>query len=194
MKNKSFKLLFLSLFFFAIFSGSALAQGAPEASQTTGIHYPLFLGGAVELGACTGVGTERGLGIRELEPMLGIWYPSVGFFRVGYGFYDYDESPEKGDSYKVEHSDLDIELGIHLLGEIYVTGVFSKVKELSDLGDVAFHEWGLGVGSLLNIFSKTMLFAEIGYRFVLEHYDPFLEKDVSGSRWQFNLGFAAYVY
>ena len=73
-------------------------------------------------------------------------------------------------------------------------GSYSRVKELSDLGDVAWNEWGASFGSLLYIFSKTLLFAEVGYRWVLSHYDPFLEKKVHGGRLQMNIGFAAYVF
>jgi hypothetical protein len=62
------------------------------------------------------------------------------------------------------------------------------------VGDVSWNEWGVGIGSVINILSKTMLFAEIGYRNVLDHYDPFLDKNISGSRLQMNLGFVAYVY
>ena len=94
----------------------------------------------------------------------------------------------------MEHTSLDVELGLQVIGDVYLVGNYSRIKELSDVGDVAWNEWGVGVGSLLNIFSKTLLFAEVSYRRVLEHYDPFLYKKVSGSRLQFNLGFAAYVY
>lgn len=126
--------------------------------------------------------------------MIGLWYPGLGYFRVGYGLYDYDEGAEDGEDYEVEHSDFDIELAVNLLGDFYVLGTYSRVKELSDLGDVAWNEWGLGFGSLLNLFSRTMLFAEVEYRWVLDHYDPFMDKNVNGSRLQFNLGFAVYVF
>jgi hypothetical protein len=39
-----------------------------------------------------------------------------------------------------------------------------------------------------------MLFADVGYRWVLDHYDPFLNKNISGSRLQMNLGFITYIY
>ena len=203
------KVLLYALCVFALCCGSAFAQskGSSEKSSSaaasnsgnsgagsTGIHTPLFVGGALGFGSGTGVGTERGLGLQQIEPMAGIWFPQLAFFRAGYGFFDF--SCENGDGVKseIEHVNLDVELGVHLLGEIYVVGNFSRIKELSDEGDVAWNEWGVGIGSLLLIFSKTMLFAEIGYRNVFDHYDPFLNKKVSGSRLQMNLGFVAYVY
>lgn len=174
-------------------SGSSGAGTGPTCNAGT-IHTPFFLGAALGFGSGTGVGTERGLGLRQIEPMLGVWFPGMGFARVGYGFFDYYENFEGHDEYNVEHSDFDIELGLHMFGLFYVMGSYSRAKELSDLGDVAWNEWGAGFGSMLNLFVKTILFAEVEYRWVRGHYDPFKQKDVKGSRLQFNLGFATYVF
>lgn len=204
MKQDIRKFLVSLLLLVAACCGGAFAQSsnAPKTSaapaatgtSTTSIRTPIFVGGALGFGSGTGVGSEKGLGLRQIEPMLGVWFPHVAFFRVGYGFFDCDEKTDDGDKVEVEHTNLDVELGVQLLGDVYLVGNYSRLKDLSDEGDVAWNEWGVGVGSLLNIFSKTMLFAEVGYRRVLEHYDPFLNKKVSGSRIQLNLGFAAYVY
>lgn len=166
---------------------------APVASSSA-IHLPIFAGAALGFGSGTGVGNERGLGLRQIEPMIGLWYPGVGFLRVGYGFFEYSEKPDDGKNMDVEHSDFDIEIGVHLLGQLYLTGAYSRSKELCDLGDVAWNEWAAGVGSILNLFGKAMLFAEITYRWVRDHYDPFMDENVSGSRLQFNIGFATYIY
>ena len=174
--------------------GAAAAPAGGEAPAFSGVRTPLFLGGALGFGSGTGVGADRGIGLYQIEPMIGLWYPGLGFVRVGYGMFGYEEDDEKGDDYEVDHSELDFEIGAHLFGISYLMGSFSRVKELSDLGDVAWNEWGLGFGSLLYIFTKTMLFAEIGYRWVLTHYDPFMDKKVHGGRIQLNLGFSAYVF
>ncbi len=173
---------------------SAAAAPADPAAGSMSFLTPFFLGGALGFGSGTGVGTERGLGLRQIEPMIGLWYPGLGFLRVGYGFFDFEEDSEKGEDYKVEHSDFDVEVGLHLLGLFYVVGNYSRARDLSDMGDVSWNEWGAGFGSIINIFAKTMLFADVSYRWVLEHYDPFLDKDVSGSRIQLNLGFAAMIF
>lgn len=173
---------------------SAAAAPADPAAGSMSFLTPFFLGGALGFGSGTGVGTERGLGLRQIEPMIGLWYPGLGFLRVGYGFFDFEEDSEKGEDYKVEHSDFDVEVGLHLLGLFYVVGNYSRARDLSDMGDVSWNEWGVGFGSIINIFAKTMLFADVSYRWVLEHYDPFLDKDVSGSRIQLNLGFAAMIF
>lgn len=190
------------MFLFALLVGTGLSYGqaagstaaSGESAPFSSVHTPLFLGAALGFGSGTGVGTERGLGLRQIEPMIGAWLPGLGFFRVGYGFFDFEEDGDKNEDYKVEHSDFDIELGVHLLGQLYIVGNYSRVKELSDLGDVAWNEWGAGFGSLLNLFARAMLFADVRYCWVLEHYDPFADKKVSGSRLQFNLGFATYVF
>ena len=198
MKNSIHKFVLLFLVAIALGSGGAFAQsagstGASGSQAGSGVRLPFIVGAALGFGSGTGVGTDRGLGLRQIEPMIGAWYPGIGFLRVGYGFFDYSAEAEEGQDTEVEHSDFDIELGVHIMSELYVVGNYSRAKELSDEGDVAWNEWGLGFGSLLNIFSRTMLFAEVSYRWVLEHYDPFQDKKVSGSRIQLNLGFSAYL-
>ena len=170
------------------------APAAGDASVLSGIRTPLVIGGALGFGSGTGVGSDRGIGLRQIEPLFGVWYPGLGLLRVGYGMYGYEERDENGKDFDVDHSELDFELGLHLFGLPYLLGSYSRVKELSDLGDVAWNEWGLGFGSVLFIFAKTMLYAEVAYRWVLTHYDPFLEKKVHGGRIQMNIGFAAYVF
>lgn len=199
------KFIVFALCVFALCCGSAFAQtkGSSEkssaastdaGSSSTGVRTPLFLGGVLGFGSGTGVGTERGLGLQQIEPVAGIWFPRVAFFRAGYGFYNFTGENMDGEKTEIKHQNLDVELGAHVFGDIYVVGNFSRMKELSDEGDVAWNEWGVGIGSVVNIFSKTMFFAEIGYRNVYDHFDPFLNKNVSGSRLQMNLGFAVYVY
>ena len=158
-----------------------------------GIRTPLILGGALGFGSGTGVGSDRGIGLYQIEPMIGAWYPGIGFLRVGYGFFEYQEEADH-EKYEIDHSMFDVELGLHAMSVFYLLGSYSRAKELSDLGDIAWNEWGAGFGSLINIFATTMLFAEVSYRWVLEHYDPFMGKEVKGSRLQLNLGFAAYVF
>ena len=201
MKNKKNHLSLLKALVVALglCFASASAQGAAGASaapvsDASTIRTPFFLGAALGFGSGTGVGTERGLGLRQIEPMLGVWLPGIALARVGYGFFDYNEETDDDEDVEVEHSELDIELGVHLLGQLYLIGNYSRVKELSDLGDVAWNEWGVGFGSLLHLFGKAVLFADVSYRWVLEHYDPFADKKVSGSRLQLNIGFITYVF
>ena len=187
---------FIAFFLIAILATGAFAQAGTSVgsnSSVAGIRTPLFLGAALGFGSGTGVGASKGLGLRQIEPMIGVWYPGIGYLRVGYGFFDYQEETDD-EKYEIDHSNFDVELGIHAMSVFYILGSYSRAKELSDIGDIAWNEWGAGFGSLVNIFATTMLFAEVSYRWVLDHYDPFMGKTVSGSRIQFNLGFAAYVF
>ena len=68
---------------------------------------------------------------------------------------------EDGSETEIEHYNLDVELGVHVFGDLYVVGNFSRAKELSDVGDVSWNEWGAGFGTIFSIFSKTMLFADV---------------------------------
>lgn len=166
-------------------------------AQSTGMsQVPLFVGGALEFGSGTGIGAqnERGVGFRNIEAMAGYWYPQIAFVRVGYGYSTFDETDDNDDVYSVKHHDFDVELAVHAYGDLYVKGAYSRARDLSDIGDVSWNEWGVGGGSVVNYVSRTMLFAEVEYRWVLEHFDPFLNKKVKGTRLQFNLGFAVYVY
>lgn len=194
MKRLAFLLILCATLFSQSWAQNPAGGTGESGPLLSGIRTPFFAGGALGFGSGTGVGSDRGIGLRQIEPMLGIWYPGLGVFRVGYGMYGYNEDAADDEDYDVDHSEFDIELGLHLLGEFYLMGNYSRVKELSDLGDVAWNEWGAGFGSILFIFSKTMMFAEIGYRWVLTHYDPFLDKKVHGGRLQMNVGFAVYVF
>lgn len=188
------KISLVFAFLFAIILGQKDSFAQEMATPAVvGSTTPVFLGASLGFGSGTGVGSNHGLGLRQIEPMIGVWMPGIGFLRVGYGFFEYEEDTDK-EEYKIEHSDFDIDLGIHIMGIFYALGSYSRAKELCDLGDVAWNEWGVGFGSIINFFAKTMLFADVSYKWVLDHYDPFLNKDVSGSRLQFNIGFAAYVF
>ena len=105
-------------------SGAGSKSASAEASQSTGIYTPLFLGGKLAFGSGTGVGTERGLGLREIEPMFGLWFPHVAFFRAGYGFYDFNGESDD-EEIEIEHTNLNVELGVHIIGDVYVMGDFS---------------------------------------------------------------------
>ena len=158
------------------------------------MRLPLFLGGSFGLGAGAGVGDGTEVGVCEIKPMLGAWLPGYGFVRLGYGFSSYNEKDDDGKKSEVENSNFSVDLGAHVLSEFYMVGSYSRANALSENGDVSWNEWSLGFGTLWPVFSKSFLTFEIGYHWVREHYDPFLEKTVSGGRIQMNLGFIVFVY
>lgn len=196
---------FLSVAILSLFLGlgNALAQtnataasvaSAAGAGGTGVLNWPLVIGGSLALGSGTGVGADHEVGLYQVQPMIGAWFPGMGFVRLGYGLYTYNEEDADEKKFEVEHSEFDVELGVHIMGLFYVTGAYARVKSLNDLGDVSWNEWSVGAGTIINMFGKTMLYVDLGYHWVLEHYDPFTDKSVSGGRMQLNIGFAAFVY
>ena len=158
------------------------------------MQWPLFLGGSLGIGSGAGVGDGHGVGVCQIKPMIGAWMPGLAFVRLGYGFSSYEEKDSDDNKNEVKTSDFSVDIGAHLLSEFYLTGSYSRVNALSENGDIAWNEWSAGFGTFWVVFSRTFLTLDIGYHWVLKHYDPFLDKDVSGGRWQMNLGFSVFVY
>lgn len=168
--------------------------GQSSAGTGPSMQWPLFLGGSLGFGSGAGVGDGHGVGVCQIKPMIGAWMPGLAFVRLGYGFSSYEEKDSDDNKNEVKTSDFSVDIGAHLLSEFYLTGSYSRVSALSENGDIAWNEWSAGFGTFWVVFSRTFLTLDIGYHWVLEHYDPFLDKDVSGGRWQMNLGFSVFVY
>ena len=207
MKFIVFALVFALLGVSSSFAQRSLSTGRdlPTASNPLGqsvagtgmmnMQLPLFVGGTFGLGSGAGVGDNgHGVGLCQIKPMLGVWLPGYAFLRLGYGFTSYEEKDDDDKKVEVENSNFSVELGSHILSEFYVVGSYSRVNALSENGDVSWNEWSVGVGSFWAVFSRTFLMFEIGHYWVREHYDPFIEKKVSGRRFQMNFGFVVFVY
>ena len=176
------KKIFLLLFFFASIS---FAQS----------KLPFVVGSTVEIG--TGIMNDdtEGTGIVHITPLVGAWIQGLGYLRVGYGLYNFSSKADNGDKISVKHRDFSLMLGFSILGPgPYLQGSYTRAKNLSALGDVTWHEWGVGLGTTFRLSPMASIVSELEYRFVLSHYDPVLEEKVSGSRMQLNVGFIVYVY
>ena len=171
-----------------------LGQAPVGAGNFMNMRLPLFLGGSFGLGSGAGVGSGNNVGVCEIKPMLGAWMPGLAFVRLGYGFSSYDEKNDDDKTSEIENSNFSVDLGVHILSEFYVMGSYSRVNALSENGDVSWNEWSVGFGTFWVVFSRTFLTFDVGYHWVREHYDPFLDKNVTGGRMQVNLGFAVFVY
>ena len=172
----------------------ASTSAPASAGAGPNMRWPLILGGSFGIGSGTGVGDGHGVGLCQIKPMIGAWMPGLAFIRLGYGFSGYQEKDDDGKKNEVETSDFNVDLGVHLFSEFYVMGSYSRSSALSENGDIAWNEWSAGFGTFWIVFSRTFLTLDIGYHWVLEHYDPIVDKDVSGGRWQMNLGFSVFVY
>jgi len=182
-------------------SGKASSSGATFVEnplQGTGMgsnmRLPLFLGGSVGFGSGAGVGDGNDVGLCQIRPTIGAWIPGIAFLRLGYGFSSLEETDEDGNTSKVKTSNFSVESGAHLMSEFFITGAYTRASALSEKGDISWNEWSVGIGTFWPVFSRTFLTLDVGYHWVLEHYDPFLDKRVSGGRIQMNLGFIVFVY
>ena len=174
--------------------GSASASQGLNQPGVMNMRLPLFLGGSFGIGSGAGVGDGSDAGICQIKPSIGAWLPGIALIRLGYGFSKYIETDDDDKKSKVKSSNFSLETGAHLLSEFYIVGSYSRVSALSENGDVSWNEWSAGFGTYWAVFTRTLLTMDIGYHWVLEHYDPFLDKKVSGGRIQMNLGFVVFVY
>ncbi|SHK59651.1 hypothetical protein SAMN05720759_104108 [Fibrobacter sp. UWB12] len=158
-----------------------------------GMRLPLIVGGSFGIGSGAGVGNGSDVGLCSVRPMIGAWIPGIAFLRLGYGFSSYEEQDDDKKN-EVETSSFSVDLGTHLFSEFYLTGSYSRVSALSANGDIAWNEWSVGFGTFWFVFSRTLLTLDFGYHWVRKHYDPFVDRDVSGGRMQMNIGFAVFVY
>ncbi len=175
------------------FATTNSSQGIAGASFMN-MQLPLFLGGAFGIGSGAGVGDGNDVGLCQIRPTIGAWFPGLAFVRLGYGFSSYEEIDDDDKKNEVSTSNFSVEAGMHLLSEFYVTGSYTRANALSENGDISWNEWSVGIGTFWAVFARTMLTMDVGYHWVLEHYDPFIDKKVSGGRIQMNLGFVVFVY
>lgn len=183
-------LRFATIFIFAaaLFSAKGFAQ-----------QIPLVVGGVAETGYGVLEDGSDGAGLSRMTPFVGVWIQGWGYLRIGYGLNHYKRTPDdtmKEDKVSVNARDFTTQLGISLggVGKPYIVGSFTRAKHLSDLGDVAWNEWGAGLGATFQLNAYAAIVTEMEYRWVRGHYDPVERIDVSGTRLQMNLGFVVYVY
>lgn len=182
------------------FSGWAYSQATTSlsatATPTTGKtnKMPLIVGGVLEAGSGVLANGDHGTGLVRVTPLIGAWLNGLGYLRLGYGLYSYVQEPEDGEKREIDHRDFSAQLGISLGFGPYLQGSYTRAKNLSDAGDVVWNEYGFGLGTFFTLGPKSALVFEIEYRFISEHYDPFENETVSGTRLQMNIGFVVYVY
>lgn len=163
------------------------------ATQANAQKLPFVVGGTIETGTGVMADDEEGTGIVRITPQVGAWIMGLGYFKVGYGLYNFTIHPDDAEKETVRHRDISFQLGV-ALGGPYLEGSYTRAKNLSDIGDVAWNEWGVGIGTMFNIGASSALVMELEHRWVISHYDPLIEEKVNGSRLQLNIGFVVYVY
>ncbi len=158
---------------------------------------PFVIGAVAETGYGILNDGSEGAGLNRMTPFLGAWVQGIGFFRVGYGFYNYSRTEKSsGEHLYVRSRALNATLGITPLGpgRPYLTGSFTHARKLANVGDVTWNEWGIGGGATFQILPTAAIVTELEQRWILSHYDPVADLRVHGTRLQFNVGFVVYVY
>lgn len=191
-KNLVFCLLWFSCFAFSQSAAQDATQAAPVGAS--GNKAPFIVGGLLETGSGLMADGTQGIGLVRITPMVGVWLNRLGYFRLGYGLYNYTQEPDDGKKLTVKQRDFSAQLGLSLGLGPYLQASYTRAKNLSDLGDVTWNEYALGLGTFFQLGTKSAFVAEVEYRWVLSHYNPFAQETVSGSRLQINLGFVVYVY
>lgn len=157
---------------------------------------PFVVGGVVESAYGIQDDGSDGAGINRMTPFVGVWLWDIGYFRAGYGFYNYSRTDAEKDRLSAQVRTLSLSLGVSLggHGKPYLIGSFSRAKQLANVGDVTWCEWGAGLGATFQLLPTAAIVTEMEHRWILSHYNPVEDMRVHGTRFQFNVGFVVYVY
>jgi hypothetical protein len=172
--------VFLVLFFFL---SMGFSQGIP-----------VIAGGQIETGVGTMPQGKIGAGLVRVTPFLGAWIPGLGYGKVGLSYWESSRTDTSGVEQSWEERDLSIQLGASYgtPDRPYLIGSFTKAKQLSELGDSDWEEWGLGLGAFFHLGGASALVFEVENRWIGSHYDPVREEETAGTRIQMNIGFIVY--
>ena len=181
MKKNAFFGVILS--FFCVFSlNNGHAQGIP-----------VVLGAVLEVGSGLIESNTYDNGIVRITPFAGVWINGIGFARIGVNTSNKKEIDQNGFSNETKRFDISTQIGYSAIGpeRPYIAGSFVRSKAYYPSTEVAWNEWGIGIGHrfLLSPFAAIVIEAE--HRWIAEHYDRSLNSDVSGRRLQINFGLVA---
>jgi hypothetical protein len=157
----------------------------------------LFINGYAQnipavLGAVLEVDTE----IIKVTPFAGIWVNGLGFARVGVSTGNMKETDSLGVSSETKRLDISAQIGFSAIGpeRPYIAASYVRNKVYSPNSDVAWHEWGLGIGHRFSLSPYAAIVIEAEHRWIAEHYDRARSVDVSGRKFQMNFGLVVYPY
>lgn len=169
--------------FFCIFSlSNGYAQGIPVA-----------LGAVLEVGSGLIESDTYGNGIVRITPFAGVWINGIGFARFGVSTSNKEEIEPYGSLNETRRLDLSMQIGFSVIGpeRPYIAGSFVRSKAYYPSADVAWNEWGLGIGHRFSISPFAGIVIEAEHRWIAEHYNRLQNADVSGRRLQINFGLVA---
>jgi len=171
------------LLFFCIFSPNSVhAQGVP-----------VVLGAVLEVGSGLIESDKYDNGIVRITPFAGVWINGIGFARVGINTGNKKEIDQQGASNETRRLDISTQIGFSAIGpeRPYIAGSFVRSKAYYPSTEVAWNEWGLGIGHRFSLSPFAAIVIEAEHRWITEHYNRELNADVSGRRLQINFGLVA---
>ncbi|GHV14237.1 hypothetical protein AGMMS49938_10030 [Fibrobacterales bacterium] len=166
-------------------------------TETQAQNIPVILGGVLETGSGLLEGDNYGTGIVRITPFAGVWLNGLGFARLGFSV----GSQENKDSLEAvskefRRFDFSAQLGVSMIGaeRPYIAVSYIRSREFAPLGDSNWNEWGLGIGHRFTLSPYAAIVIEAEHRWIMEHYDPVLNENISGTRLQMNFGLVVYPY
>lgn len=158
-------------------------------------NLPLIAGAQLEMGMGSLPGGKTGTGVVRISPYLGAWLQGLGYGKIGGAFYESSSTDSNGVEHGWEERDFTAQIGVTFgLGRPYLIGSYTAAKQLSDLGDADWNEWGLGLGAVFPLGPMSAITMEAEHRWIEEHYEAVRDRMVEGTRLQLNLGFLVYFY
>ena len=153
----------------------------------------MVLGGVLEIGSGLIENDNFDNGIVRITPFLGVWINGIGFARVGISTSNKEEIDQQGESNETRKFDISMQIGFSAMGpeRPYIAGSFVRSKAYYPGTEVAWNEWGIGIGHRFLFSPLAAIVIEIEHRWIAEHYHRLRSADISGRRLQMNFGLVA---
>ena len=159
-------------------------------------NLPIVLGAVLETGSGLLENNNYGTGILRITPFAGVWINGLGFARIGASTGSEEQTDSTGSKSETKRFDFSTQIGFSPIGpeRPYITASYVRSKIYSPNSDVAWNEWGIGIGHRFSISPFAAIVMEIEHRWIPKHYDNSQDIDISGRRLQMNFGLVVYPY
>jgi len=146
----------------------------------------------VVLGSVLETSTE----IIRITPFAGLWINGLGFARIGVSTGSEEQTESTGSTSETKRFDFSAQIGFSAIGQErpYIAASYTRSKIYSPKSDVAWNEWGIGIGHRFSLSPFAAIVIEAEHRWIPKYYDTSRDIDISGRRLQMNFGFVVYPY
>jgi len=159
-------------------------------------NLPIVLGAVLETGSGLLENNNYGTGIVRITPFAGIWINGLGFARIGASTGSEEQTDSTGSRNETKRFDFSAQIGFSAMGpeRPYITASYVRSKIYSTNSDVAWNEWGIGIGHRFSLSPFAAIVIEAEHRWIPKHHNSSQDLDISGRRLQMNLGFVVSAY